>query len=109
MRVPAPGGSLCTHRLRSCQAAGLLPGRGASSMTNSQPRSSMKVFTRYIPLLALATLAATGCQVQGNAKYTGGGTMRSAGGAQNAVISFNGDTCSGNENAKGRVNFRDAS
>lgn len=58
-------------------------------------------------LLAASCLLASGCVVEGNAKYTGGGTLNSAGGAGKALLTINGDTCAGNENARGRITYSD--
>ena len=66
----------------------------------------MKHATRTLSLLALLTLI-TGCAVEGNVKYTGGGTMPSAGGTQKAVLTVNGDTCG--SIPKGRITYQDSS
>ena len=66
----------------------------------------MKIANRALaPALLLALLS--GCTVLGPAKFTGGGTMPSAGGAQKAVLTVNGDTC-GSE-PKGRITYDDRS
>lgn len=59
-------------------------------------------------LLALSILVASGCTVEGNMKYTGGGTLNSAGGDGKAVLTVNADTCDGNENAKGQIKLSDS-
>ncbi|AWV05764.1 hypothetical protein [Marilutibacter maris] len=62
---------------------------------------------RLLGLCAALVLGTSACTVDGNAKYTGGGTLNSAGGTGKAVITINADTCGGNENAKGRVKYAD--
>lgn len=57
--------------------------------------------------LMAGVLLLSGCVVDGNAKYTGGGTLNSAGGDGKAQFTINADTCSGNENARGRVTYAD--
>jgi hypothetical protein len=57
--------------------------------------------------LMVGALLLSGCVVEGNAKYTGGGTFDSAGGTGKAQFTINADTCSGNENARGRVTYSD--
>jgi hypothetical protein len=59
--------------------------------------------------VVIASLLAVGCTVQGNAKYTGGGSLNSAGGEGKAIFTVNADTCAGNENARGRVKYADRS
>ncbi|WP_105200926.1 MULTISPECIES: hypothetical protein [unclassified Pseudoalteromonas] len=64
-----------------------------------------------LKLLSVALLAATlssGCTFIGEHKFTGGGTMASAGGDKNAVFTFNAENCGGDE-VKGRVNYVDHS
>lgn len=68
----------------------------------------MKTSIRF-GLLAMATLFASGCVVEGNAKYTGGGTLNSAGGSGKALVTVNADTCAGNENVRGRITYSDRS
>lgn len=56
----------------------------------------------------VASLLAVGCTVQGNAKYTGGGSLNSAGGDGKAIFTVNADTCAGNDNVRGRVKYADS-
>jgi hypothetical protein len=63
---------------------------------------------QLLGLCAALLLGTSACTVEGNAKYTGGGTLNSAGGAGKAVLNINADTCDGNENARGRINYADS-
>jgi len=63
---------------------------------------------RRIPLLAavLGSALLVGCGVPG--KFTGGGAMHSAGGADKAVFTFNADSCDADK-VTGNVNYHDKS
>ena len=63
---------------------------------------------RLLALAGMLALGATACTVEGNAKYTGGGTLNSAGGAGKAVLNINADTCGGEDNVRGRVKYADS-
>ncbi|MFY8275385.1 hypothetical protein AAEU32_14770 [Pseudoalteromonas sp. SSDWG2] len=63
---------------------------------------------KMLSAIVLASALSTGCTLVGEHKYTGGGTMASAGGDKNAVFTFNVENCDG-EDVKGRVNYIDHS
>jgi len=63
-----------------------------------------KRFTSLSAILASALLV--GCGVP--SKFTGGGTMHSAGGDSKAVFTFNADSCN-EDDVKGNINFHDKS
>ncbi|QDH68717.1 hypothetical protein [Marilutibacter alkalisoli] len=67
----------------------------------------MKQQYRLLGLCMALALGTSACTVEGNAKYTGGGTLPSAGGTGKAVLNINADTCDGNENARGRIKYAD--
>ncbi|TKB47835.1 hypothetical protein [Thalassotalea mangrovi] len=56
--------------------------------------------------LIIGTLS-TGCTLVGEGKFTGGGTMNSAGGAEKAVLTFKAEKC--DEEVSGQMNFHDRS
>ncbi len=61
-----------------------------------------------IAMLILAGSTLSGCELVGQAKLTGGGTMNSAGGDKNAVFTFNATKCD-EEEVSGQVNYQDLS
>ncbi|MCG9695884.1 hypothetical protein [Shewanella sp. Isolate11] len=60
-----------------------------------------------LAMMALAGTALTGCELIGDAKFTGGGTLNSAGGADKAVLTFKAEKCDGE--VSGQMNFHDKS
>ncbi|MEO2266441.1 hypothetical protein [Pseudoalteromonas pernae] len=67
-------------------------------------QSKLKLITAAL----VAGMLSTGCTFVGEHKFTGGGSMASAGGDKNAVFTFNAQNCGGEE-VKGRVNYIDHS
>jgi hypothetical protein len=58
-----------------------------------------------LPASLAIVLLASGCTIEGQMKYTGGGTMNSSGGTGKANLTVNADTCG--ISPKGRIKYQD--
>lgn len=59
-----------------------------------------------LPASLALVLLASGCSIDGQMKYTGGGTMNSSGGTGKALLNVNADTC--DTEPKGRIKYSDS-